>query len=622
MAAEHLCITEQWIREKLRLQHNCLVDVKSLCLPGSYEGKIRHLGNSLKNFVRLKILDLSHNALVSVEGLQHLKMLEQLNLYYNRIPSLREVLVLRKLKALKELDLRLNPVVKNSPEYRLHLVYALSNLRKLDDCPVRDSERKASLLHFSSDAVVESRRMPHSLSDSGDQRSSQPRMKSVNRLARSRSVLDYSDEAVLNLVAKSNWDLSKPPALTGSANKKPESQLYPLQGNLGEDVCSSESSLSPRQDSYKSILRVTEEIRDKQRPLSNTGPSRGVALSRGDSSVRATDGLRVTFVDSGQTGCRPGSERGEPERFQGQYKIPVKVNFTPNPVGPTSPPNLRASSVTSHPPSTQDATRPRLPQNSPHVKHPTEGLVLNRENSIHEHLESVAKESCRKPLELLLGLVDKHWDGKKSLQCDHKFLTQAAQILSTLEREALNGDETTKHLREQVEALNSERERREREHQAQTEILSAQLKQAHSSIEDLDRQLKSTLEENVSLQKQLIEVEQRLLTCGINGIPDTGLIEKEAANEELKRKLELMKGEVEQLRVRVQQGAKVQELADMLQESHRSLVSTNERLLAELEESRARHRAEVEKLHFSFNELSRTISLVPEMSKRARPQDM
>ncbi|XP_036394634.1 centrosomal protein of 72 kDa, partial [Megalops cyprinoides] len=609
MAAEHLCITEQWIREKLRLQHNCLVDVKSLCLPGSYEGKIRHLGNSLKNFVRLKILDLSHNALVSVEGLQHLKMLEQLNLYYNRIPSLREVLVLRKLKALKELDLRLNPVVKNSPEYRLHLVYALSNLRKLDDCPVRDSERKASLLHFSSDAVAESRRMPHSLSDSGDQRSSQPRMKSVNRLARSRSVLDYSDEAVLNLVAKSNWDLSKPPALTGSANKEPASQLYPLQGNLGEDVCSSESSPSPRQDSYKSILRIPEEIRDKQRPLPNMGPSRGVALSRGDSSVRATDGLRVTFIDSSQTRCRPGSERGEPERFQGQYKMPAKVNFTPNP-------------VTNHPPSTQDATRPRLPQNSPQVKHPIEGLVPNRENSIKEHLESVAKESCRKPLELLLGLVDKHWDGKKSLQRDHKFLTQAAQILSTLEREALNGDETTKHLREQVEALNSERERREREHQAQTEILSAQLKQADSSIEDLDRQLKNTLEENVSLQKQLIEVEQRLLTCGINGVPDTGLIEKEAANEELKRELELMKGEVEQLRVRVQQGAKVQELADMLQESHRSLVSTNERLLAELAESRARHRAEVEKLHFSFNELSRTISLVPEMSKRLRPEDM
>lgn len=43
-------------------------DVRSLRLPGTYEtGKIDHLGISLKNFVRLKSLDLSNNALVSVE---------------------------------------------------------------------------------------------------------------------------------------------------------------------------------------------------------------------------------------------------------------------------------------------------------------------------------------------------------------------------------------------------------------------------------------------------------------------------------------------------------------------------------------------------------------------------
>lgn len=43
-------------------------DVRSLSLPGSYEdGKINHLGISLKNFVRLRSLDLSYNSLVSVD---------------------------------------------------------------------------------------------------------------------------------------------------------------------------------------------------------------------------------------------------------------------------------------------------------------------------------------------------------------------------------------------------------------------------------------------------------------------------------------------------------------------------------------------------------------------------
>lgn len=42
-------------------------DVRSLSLPGTVEEKIGHLGSSLNNFIRLKSLDLSYNALVSVE---------------------------------------------------------------------------------------------------------------------------------------------------------------------------------------------------------------------------------------------------------------------------------------------------------------------------------------------------------------------------------------------------------------------------------------------------------------------------------------------------------------------------------------------------------------------------
>uniref|UniRef100_A0A672J4J4 Centrosomal protein 72 n=1 Tax=Salarias fasciatus TaxID=181472 RepID=A0A672J4J4_SALFA len=159
MAAECLTtLTEKWIRDRLRLKHPWLGDVRTLSLPGTCEEKIIHLGHALNNFVRLKSLDLSCNALVSVEGIQHLKMLERLILYNNCIPSLEEVEVLYELPSLKELDLRLNPLTKTYPHYRPYLVHAMPNLRKLDSCSVRDTERKTAILQFSSDLLLEEKR--------------------------------------------------------------------------------------------------------------------------------------------------------------------------------------------------------------------------------------------------------------------------------------------------------------------------------------------------------------------------------------------------------------------------------------------------------------------------------
>ena len=60
-----------------------------------------------------------------------MKTLERLNLYYNRIPTTEEAKVLCKLPALKELDLRLNPLTRRDPNYRLSLIHAMSNLRTL-----------------------------------------------------------------------------------------------------------------------------------------------------------------------------------------------------------------------------------------------------------------------------------------------------------------------------------------------------------------------------------------------------------------------------------------------------------------------------------------------------------
>nr|XP_005896615.1 PREDICTED: leucine-rich repeat-containing protein 36 [Bos mutus] len=123
--------------------------VESLSLQGSYAGKIHSIGDAFRNFKSLRSLDLSRNLITSLKGIQYLCSLQDLNLYYNNIPSLVEVSRLQPLPFLKELDLRLNPVVRKDTDYRLFAVYMLQTLEKLDDRAVRESERKAAKLHFS-----------------------------------------------------------------------------------------------------------------------------------------------------------------------------------------------------------------------------------------------------------------------------------------------------------------------------------------------------------------------------------------------------------------------------------------------------------------------------------------
>jgi len=62
---------------------------------------------------RLETLDASRNSLTSLAGLEHLPRLRVLNLYFNRIEQLAELLRLRVVAVtLRVLDLRLNPVTR------------------------------------------------------------------------------------------------------------------------------------------------------------------------------------------------------------------------------------------------------------------------------------------------------------------------------------------------------------------------------------------------------------------------------------------------------------------------------------------------------------------------------
>ncbi|EDO36714.1 predicted protein, partial [Nematostella vectensis] len=203
-------------------------DVKSLSLPGTYHEKITSLGTALKSFTRLKNLDLSRNAIQSLQGVESLQLLETLNLYYNNISYLQDLSALKYLTNLKELDLRLNPVTKNEPDYRLYIVHLLPSLKRLDDRSVRDSERRAAIMHFTSEQASEFTESPSI--QLTDHERYWPIFNSLIAYG-SRYSLAEDDVAVLDLITRTGGDLSKPHAITGSSTRAPETQDFTREGN-------------------------------------------------------------------------------------------------------------------------------------------------------------------------------------------------------------------------------------------------------------------------------------------------------------------------------------------------------------------------------------------------------
>ncbi|KAM8869839.1 centrosomal protein of 72 kDa isoform 3-T3 [Spinachia spinachia] len=524
MAAECLTtITEQWIREKLQLKHPFLGDVRSLSLPGTYEEKIRCLGNSLNNFIRLKSLDLSCNALVSIEGVQHLNVLERLILYYNCIPSLEEVKVLFELSALRELDLRLNPLTKRYPQYRPCLVQAMPNLRKLDASSVRDTERKAAIMQFSSDHLPLQK--SSSLTHVADQRSCDRSLASVDPITKRLSLLTDTEDVVLNFVAINHGNQSATQAQSVFKEaKKDESNDFTEQ-----------RSSTPKQETAKSILRYPSTKYEKRRPV-------------------------------------PGKLKQK--ELPKQTRLTARGHYTPNPdqshghsstLANIRPPSPRRPGLNLSDPSNPILHPPRL----------TSSSVNKTEGGSAPQGEKKKRGSYRKPLEMLLNLVDKHWTGERSLHHNNNFLSQAIQILSMMESDISSREAEVRTLRGETDALRFQAAAREEEHRSEVRALSGQLEKACSGVGKLNEQLKIVLEENVALQKQLFKLERQYLKSMMRSSPITQIKAAQTEVEELRK-------EIEGLRLKVHEAEKVKDLSNMLQESHRSLVATNECLLAEL----------------------------------------
>ncbi|XP_036135470.1 centrosomal protein of 72 kDa [Molossus molossus] len=630
-AGQRLVLCEEKIREKSGFSpHRDLAELRALSIPGTYQEKITHLGNSLMNLTGLKSLDLSRNSLVSLEGIQYLATLESLNLYYNCISSLAEVFRLHCLTELTDVDFRLNPVVKNESDYRLFVVHMLPKLKQLDNRPVRESERKASQLHFASEESLDTIHNFPTACRVG--RLNHSRTKCTDPSAKKCLIMDADDEAVLNLIAECEWDLSNPPRSTSSSQKEREDDFHSsqesrhllsphsVQHQCGDSI---KNGHEKRKSSCRGCCpekRFQNQYCGELPPQQEDQPEACCSFGQHvhfppppdstDAEDSASSSQKSSLSTQKVLNPLPALERYRKRRMPGgRFQAPADqecLSCLEENLSRQNSSEGRSERTFSH----LEASEPE--EQRPHS---TSGA---REMSpkLHSAMPPGKKATLEMALlEALLDLVDRYWSGCKSLHSNEVFLAQARHILSSVQDFTAAQDNSTL-VNEEIGYLTLENkslqnhlvEQQQQFSEKMSEVVS-ELNNTQKEMDDLRQRLDKSLEENSSLKSLLSsmkkEVKNSDASAALN-LQITGL------QTNLKR----LSNEIVELKQHLEHYDKVQELTQMLQESHSSLVSTNEHLLQELGQVRAQHRAEVEQLHWSYKELKKTMALFPLSSTR------
>ncbi|XP_077983308.1 centrosomal protein of 72 kDa-like [Glandiceps talaboti] len=644
-----LTVTEDWIRERVQLKHDNLGDVRSLSLPGTYHEKIGHLGNSLRNFQRIKNLDLSRNALVSLEGLEHLKMLDKLNLYYNNISTLNDLYRLRYNSNLQELDLRLNPVTQNEHDYRLFLVHMLPNLRKLDDRTVRDSERKAALTHFGTDQATDLTEHP-ALPEPAEERPPNTRAEYVKSIGKKITALDDDDCEVLDLIASTSGDLNKPRQVTGSYAKLPAVDEHPIEDmremdraeKLSDDPLAGgdimPSTKYPPSPLKSSSFRESTPVKNgtanhqSRQIFGNSGKS----MFASHQSHR--ERMKVQFADEvEQIRKEADVNRRYKDESQAYTAYSSKANFTPAPWAVRD----HGDGQSSHNPPATHSEIPMISSNkvSSSVSHDKAVDQLERRKEVivtapiersmspptRDRVQSYQPNSSKSDvtndeivleadtpqqkqfIERFLTLVDRYWNGSKSLHKNAKFLNQAKTVVANYvsdinesnqsELEKLQGD--LAHFAQENVALRGRMSQKNSD--SQTKDMKSALEEAQRDMNVLRARLQQSMEESQKLKGQIANVNNGTAMT----VSNVSTVDRQI--DELNRENEKLRFDIEKCNLQIKHHTQLQELANMLQESHKSLVTTNDHLLKELDETRRRHTEEVKQLHLSYGELKQTM---------------
>ncbi|ESO82670.1 hypothetical protein LOTGIDRAFT_155686 [Lottia gigantea] len=631
-----LILTEEIIRDRVNLIHenlgnvnsflNLNEDVKALSLPGTYHEKFVALGKSLRKFSRLKELDLSRNNIESLE----VEMIR----YYNGISSLDELKRLKYNSNLRDIDLRLNPVTRNEPDYRLYLIHMLPNLQKLDDRGVRDRERQAALTHFSTGQATEM--TYHPVVEEEIERQPNPRVTAINKLTKGSTVLDDDDVAVIDLVSRNDGDLNKPRPVTGSNNKQPKSTDYSL------------TSLTKLADKESDRIDVLQ--RDKKQSAHTADEAEAMTRLREKYPNIPVDVLQHSpHYNNNQQGQQQHRQDGF-VRFQDEEEAFTKYKshgyFTANPHQVNDLPESQQTVIDTKqdeeiypqfkelPNWTTPLERQHGDKQNKRNKH-----TIYQDNEIEQTLEELGipkyhkgearlteteeriklKLDSNKPyasfLYQLLDIVDHYWNGSKSLHNHVKFKEQALTIVQKYFGDNRQNELVSDNVQKQIARLKEENRLLRQQIADQTQLnhlssgeekIKRSLKQAQHDLEILQEEVTKYVAENKNLKIKLKNQEQQNVASNQSHI------------EELERKNEALSHEVEGLRVRLKQFAQLQELTNMLQESHTALVQTNEHLLKELEDEQHRHRHEVEQLHWSYDQLKKSLSFSRDKTNLSR----
>ncbi|XP_027462451.2 centrosomal protein of 72 kDa isoform X4 [Zalophus californianus] len=627
LVGPRLVLCEEKIREKSGLApHHDLAELQSLSIPGTYQEKITHLGTSLMNLTGLKSLDLSRNSLVSLEGIQYLTSLESLNLYYNSISSLAEVLQLHSLTELTDVDFRLNPVVKNESDYRLFVVHMLPKLRQLDDRPVRESERKASRLHFASEESLASKQSFPAVFRVG--RPCHSRALCTDPSAKKCLVMDADDEAVLNLIAECEWDLSNPPGSTSSSQREREADLHGSQ--------ESRHLLSPQSVQHQCGDSIKKSHEKRKGSSRGCGPEKRLQ-NQYCGELPPQCGQHVHFTPHPDSTDIEDSALSQKSSLSAQKVLnplpaPEKYRKRRMPGGRFQAPadqeclrRLERPNVSSSPEETlsrQSGSEGRSERtlSRSEVSEPAEEGPHSRSGTgevaptLYSAVSPVRKAALEVALlEALLDLVDRYWSGCKSLHGNEVFWAQARHILSSVQEFTTTQDSSTSvseeisYLTLENKSLQKHLAEQQQEYRVKMSEAVSELSDMRKEMDDLRQHLDKSLEENSSLKALLFSMRKEAKhadTAATLNVQITGL------QTSVKR----LSGEIVELKQHLEHYDKIQDLTQMLQESHSALVSTNEHLLQKLNQVQAQHRAEVEQLHWSYKVLKKTLALFPHSS--------
>jgi len=217
----------------------------------------------------------------------------------------------------------------------------------------------------------------------------------------------------------------------------------------------------------------------------------------------------------------------------------------------------------------------------------------------------------------MLNMVDRYWNGSQSLHNHPKFKEQAghlmAELTSTLASELSSAQDeltslhvTVYSLKEELEAMRAER----REDSPSEGEVKASMKRAKEDMARMHAEIRHYIQENRALQMRLEGGESAPLARHMGGSVGAAQAETTGATQsmmdDLHRQNTALNQEIDLMRSKVKQYHQVQELASMLQESHKSLVETNDHLLRELQDTRHKHQKEIEQMHWSYNQMKST----------------